>query len=147
MLNVRCRRVELLRGLDVEDLTRPELTGQWEYKLKQMERGLLARRDLDALGALAVATLAVLALEPGSILDPSLQLSLASVAGLVALAAKPFALVVLDVDASGAGEGRALFVPLPPSAGARSVFRPSVPQVSGMPSAISSSAGSVGFVT
>lgn len=44
--------------------------------------GLLLRRELDALGALAVAGLAVLALEPGAILDPSLQLSFAAVAGL-----------------------------------------------------------------
>jgi len=34
----------LLRGLGVEELTKPELTGDWEYQLKQMERGQL-RRD------------------------------------------------------------------------------------------------------
>jgi DNA topoisomerase-3 len=33
----------LLRGLDVEDLTRPELTGDWEYRLAQMEHGKLSR--------------------------------------------------------------------------------------------------------
>jgi DNA topoisomerase-3 len=33
----------LLRGLDVKELTAPELTGEWEYKLSQMERGKLAR--------------------------------------------------------------------------------------------------------
>ncbi|WP_140636206.1 DNA topoisomerase III [Methylibium rhizosphaerae] len=33
----------LLRGLDVEDLTRPELTGNWEYQLSQMEKGKLSR--------------------------------------------------------------------------------------------------------
>ncbi len=33
----------LLNGLGVEALTKPELTGNWEYKLKQMERGRLAR--------------------------------------------------------------------------------------------------------
>ena len=33
----------LLRGLDVEDLTRPELTGNWEYQLAQMEHGKLSR--------------------------------------------------------------------------------------------------------
>ena len=33
----------LLRGLDVEDLTRPELTGNWEYQLSQMEKGRLSR--------------------------------------------------------------------------------------------------------
>jgi DNA topoisomerase-3 len=35
----------LLKGLDVQELTAPELTGEWEYKLAQMERGKL-RRDL-----------------------------------------------------------------------------------------------------
>src|SRR5690606_30980436 len=33
----------LLNGLGVETLTRPELTGEWEHKLKQMERGRLDR--------------------------------------------------------------------------------------------------------
>ncbi|HET9823436.1 MAG TPA: DNA topoisomerase III [Burkholderiaceae bacterium] len=33
----------LLRGLDIEDLTRPELTGNWEYQLAEMEHGRLAR--------------------------------------------------------------------------------------------------------
>jgi DNA topoisomerase-3 len=34
----------LLRGLDVEDLTKPELTGNWEYQLAQMEHGRLSRK-------------------------------------------------------------------------------------------------------
>ncbi|MBI2925722.1 MAG: DNA topoisomerase III [Verrucomicrobia bacterium] len=33
----------LLNGLGVEALTKPELTGEWEHKLKQMERGRLRR--------------------------------------------------------------------------------------------------------
>lgn len=33
----------LLRGLDVEDLTRPDLTGDWEHRLAQMEHGRLSR--------------------------------------------------------------------------------------------------------
>uniref|UniRef100_UPI0035B33022 DNA topoisomerase III n=1 Tax=Aquabacterium sp. TaxID=1872578 RepID=UPI0035B33022 len=33
----------LLRGLDVEDLTKPELTGNWEHKLAEMEKGRLSR--------------------------------------------------------------------------------------------------------
>lgn len=33
----------LLRGLGVQELTMPELTGEWEYKLAQMERGRLQR--------------------------------------------------------------------------------------------------------
>lgn len=34
----------LLRGLDIAELTAPELTGDWEFKLKQMERGELPRQ-------------------------------------------------------------------------------------------------------
>jgi len=33
----------LLRGLGVEDLTKPELTGQWEFQLAEMEKGRLER--------------------------------------------------------------------------------------------------------
>jgi len=33
----------LLRGLDVEDLTKPELTGDWEHRLAEMEHGRLSR--------------------------------------------------------------------------------------------------------
>ena len=33
----------LLRGLGVEELSKPELTGEWEYKLAQMELGKLSR--------------------------------------------------------------------------------------------------------
>ena len=33
----------LLRGLGVEDLTKPELTGNWEYQLAEMEKGRPAR--------------------------------------------------------------------------------------------------------
>ncbi|MFH7042034.1 DNA topoisomerase III [Paucibacter sp. JuS9] len=33
----------LLRGLDIEDLTKPELTGNWEQKLAEMEKGRLGR--------------------------------------------------------------------------------------------------------
>ena len=35
----------LLRGLGVEELSKPELTGEWEYKLAQMEHGKLSRAD------------------------------------------------------------------------------------------------------
>ena len=37
--------VTLLRGLGVKELTSPELTGGWEYKLAQMERGQLSREE------------------------------------------------------------------------------------------------------
>jgi DNA topoisomerase-3 len=33
----------LLRGLEIPELTSPELTGDWEYKLKEMEHGKLSR--------------------------------------------------------------------------------------------------------
>jgi competence protein ComEC len=46
--------------------------------------GVLLDRELDGASALALAALAILAFEPGAVLDPSLQLSFASVAGLLA---------------------------------------------------------------
>jgi DNA topoisomerase-3 len=38
----------LLRGLGAEDLSRAELTGEWEYKLAQMEQGKLSRETFMA---------------------------------------------------------------------------------------------------
>ena len=38
----------LLRGLQIEELSRPELTGEWEYKLAQMEHGQLSRAQFMA---------------------------------------------------------------------------------------------------
>ncbi len=38
----------LLRGLEVEDLTKPELTGDWESKLAAMEKGKLKREQFMA---------------------------------------------------------------------------------------------------
>ena len=35
----------LLRGLGVDELTLPELTGEWEYKLSQMEKGKISREE------------------------------------------------------------------------------------------------------
>ena len=35
--------MELLQAVDIPGLTSPEMTGEWEYKLKQMERGELPR--------------------------------------------------------------------------------------------------------
>ncbi|WP_175624283.1 MULTISPECIES: DNA topoisomerase III [Oxalobacteraceae] len=35
----------LLRGLGVNELTAPELTGEWEYKLSEMERGKISREQ------------------------------------------------------------------------------------------------------
>jgi DNA topoisomerase IA len=38
----------LLRGLGVSELTAPELTGEWEFKLAQMERGGISREGVHA---------------------------------------------------------------------------------------------------
>lgn len=38
----------LLRGLGVEDLTKPELTGNWEHQLAEMEKGRLQRETFMA---------------------------------------------------------------------------------------------------
>jgi DNA topoisomerase-3 len=35
----------LLRGLGVNELTAPELTGEWEYKLSQIEKGQISREE------------------------------------------------------------------------------------------------------
>ena len=37
--------IVLLRNLDAQSLTQPALTGEWEFKLRQMERGKLSRAD------------------------------------------------------------------------------------------------------
>ncbi|HEY2341980.1 MAG TPA: DNA topoisomerase, partial [Chthoniobacteraceae bacterium] len=37
--------ITLLRNLHAETLTKPELTGEWEFKLKQMERSKLSRDE------------------------------------------------------------------------------------------------------
>jgi DNA topoisomerase-3 len=37
--------ITLLRDLHAEALTKPELTGDWEFRLRQMERGQLSRAD------------------------------------------------------------------------------------------------------
>ena len=49
----------LLSGLGINELTAPELTGEWEYKLARMERGELSRQvfmeEIAAMTALIVA--------------------------------------------------------------------------------------------
>ena len=37
--------ITLLRGLEIPELASPELTGNWEFKLRQMEHGQLSRQD------------------------------------------------------------------------------------------------------
>ena len=40
--------ITLLRGLDIPQLSSPELTGEWEFKLNQMARGKLKRDGFHA---------------------------------------------------------------------------------------------------
>ncbi|HUG21585.1 DNA topoisomerase III [Piscinibacter sp.] len=43
----------LLRGLQVEELTKPELTGNWEFQLAEMEKGKLSREKfMDEIAAM-----------------------------------------------------------------------------------------------
>ncbi len=35
----------LLNGLGIQELTKPELTGEWEYQLSQMEKGQISREE------------------------------------------------------------------------------------------------------
>ncbi len=44
----------LLRGLAIEDLTKPELTGNWEHQLAEMEQGKLSRAEfMQGIAAMA----------------------------------------------------------------------------------------------
>jgi len=44
--------ITLLRGIGVDSLTSPEMTGEWEFKLKQMEQGAMDRtRFMDEIRA------------------------------------------------------------------------------------------------
>ena len=40
--------IALLNGLGIQDLTKPELTGNWEFQLKRMEKGQLPRAEFMA---------------------------------------------------------------------------------------------------
>ena len=40
--------ITLLRGIGVTELCSPEMTGEWEYKLKRMEKGAMKRNDFMA---------------------------------------------------------------------------------------------------
>lgn len=41
--------MELLNGLGIPELTRPELTGEWEYRLRQVQKKQFSRADFMAL--------------------------------------------------------------------------------------------------
>ena len=49
----------LLRGLQVEELTKPELTGNWEFQLAEMEKGKLSREKF--MDEIAVMTQRIVA--------------------------------------------------------------------------------------
>ena len=68
--------------------------------------GVLLDREPDALNGVALAALAVLAVEPGALLDPSFQLSFASVAGL-ALWTSPLRRAIPVPREAGTWSGRA----------------------------------------
>jgi len=68
----------------------------------------LLDREGSSANTLGLATLAVLGVEPGALLDPSLQLSLASVAGLVALAGPLRAALPWPRPAEGSWRARLL---------------------------------------
>jgi DNA topoisomerase-3 len=55
--------ITLLKGLTVEELTKPELTGEWEYKLARMERGEMSRPDF--MKEIAVMTERIVAAAKG----------------------------------------------------------------------------------
>ncbi|MDD5298761.1 MAG: DNA topoisomerase III [Rhodocyclaceae bacterium] len=55
--------ITLLKGLTVEELTKPELTGEWEYKLARMERGELSRPEF--MKEIAVMTERIVAAAKG----------------------------------------------------------------------------------
>src|SRR5205823_13615309 len=40
--------ITLLRGIGVTELCSPEMTGEWEYKLKRMAKGAMKRREFMA---------------------------------------------------------------------------------------------------
>jgi competence protein ComEC len=70
--------------------------------------GALLDREIDPGSALALAAIAVLAGDPGALLDPSLQLSFAAVAGLVAWAGPLRRRLPLPVPARGGWRARLL---------------------------------------
>ena len=48
--------IALLRGLQLPELIAPELTGDWEFKLRQIERGQLQRKEfMDEIGGMTKA--------------------------------------------------------------------------------------------
>ena len=40
--------INLLRGIGIQALTSPNMTGEWEFKLKQMEHGATPRPEFYA---------------------------------------------------------------------------------------------------
>jgi DNA topoisomerase-3 len=55
--------ITLLRGLNIPELSSPELTGDWEFKLNQMSRGKLKREDF--MREIAAATREIVAKAKG----------------------------------------------------------------------------------
>ncbi|WP_422844597.1 DNA topoisomerase III [Acidovorax sp. M2(2025)] len=99
----------LLRGLEVEELCRADLTGEWEYKLAQMEKGQLSREAFMREIAAMTERMVKKAKEydrdtiPGDY--ATLQTPCPNCGGVVKENYRRYACVGRPADAGGSGEG------------------------------------------
>ena len=99
----------LLRGLEVEELCRADLTGEWEYKLAQMEKGQLSREAFMQQIAAMTERMVKKAKEydrdtiPGDY--ATLQTPCPNCGGVVKENYRRYACVGRPADAGGSGEG------------------------------------------
>lgn len=99
----------LLRGLEVEELCRAELTGEWEYKLSQMEKGQLSREAFMQQIAAMTERMVKKAKEYDRDTIPGDYATLSSpcpnCGGVVKENYRRYACVGRPADAGGSGEG------------------------------------------
>ena len=99
----------LLRGLEVNELCKAELTGEWEYKLAQMERGELSRASFMQQIAAMTERMVKKAKEYDRDTIPGNYARLASpcpnCGGVVKENYRRYACIGRPADAGGAGEG------------------------------------------
>jgi len=99
----------LLRGLEVNELCKAELTGEWEYKLAQMERGELSRASFMQQIAAMTERMVKKAKEYDRDTIPGDYAQLASpcpnCGGVVKENYRRYACVGRPADAGGSGEG------------------------------------------
>ncbi|MFN9727661.1 DNA topoisomerase III [Acidovorax sp.] len=99
----------LLRGLEVEELCRADLTGEWEFKLSQMEKGQLSREAFMAEIAAMTERMVKKAKEydrdtiPGDY--ATLESPCPNCGGVVKENYRRYACVGRPADAGGSGEG------------------------------------------